>query len=173
MTAPTSVPTPARGPSARLNAAYTGFAARGPGGTPSAGYPASRGTGIEREKTVELALSPEPGSVAQARGFLSDALRRWSVPEETELAARLALSELVTNAIVHAATELVVRVRSEPDAIWVGVTDQSRQLPVAREPRPGSMGGRGLTIVAAVARRWGVDRRFSRRGKTVWFLVDR
>jgi len=95
------------------------------------------------------------------------------VSEETELAARLALSELVTNAIVHASTELVVRVRSEPDVIWVGVTDQSRQLPVAREPEAGRVGGRGLAIVAAVVRRWGVDRRFSRRGKTVWFQVDR
>jgi anti-sigma regulatory factor (Ser/Thr protein kinase) len=118
-------------------------------------------------------LSPEPTSVAQARGFLTDALRRWSVPEETELAARLALSELVTNAIVHASTEVVVRVRSEPDTVWVGVSDQSRQLPVARIPEPGRVGGRGLAIVAAVTRSWGVDRRFNRRGKTVWFQVDR
>ena len=104
----------------------------------------SRGSSIEREKTIELSLSPDPGSVARARTFLSDTLRRWSVPEETELVARLALSELVTNAVVHACTELVVRIRPESDAIWVGVSDQSRDLPVARPPEPGTVGGRGL-----------------------------
>jgi anti-sigma regulatory factor (Ser/Thr protein kinase) len=120
---------------------------------------------------MELALAPEPGSVARARGFLTEAFRRWSVPEETEMVARLALSELVTNAVVHACTELVIRVRPEGDGIWVGVSDQNRELPVLREPASGGVGGRGLAIVAAVANRWGVDRRFSRRGKTVWFTV--
>jgi anti-sigma regulatory factor (Ser/Thr protein kinase) len=110
--------------------------------------------------------------VARARGFLTDTLRRWSVPEETELVARLALSELVTNAVVHASTDLVVRVRPDDDGIWVGVTDQNRDLPVLAEPSREGVGGRGLAIVAAVARRWGVDRRFSRRGKTVWFTVS-
>jgi anti-sigma regulatory factor (Ser/Thr protein kinase) len=131
-----------------------------------------RGVIIDSGRNLELALAPEPGSVARARGFLTDALARWAVPEETELAARLALSELVTNAVVHAATELVVRVRPDDGGgIWVGVTDQNRELPVPREPGTAATGGRGLTIVAAVARRWGVDRRFSRRGKTVWFTV--
>jgi anti-sigma regulatory factor (Ser/Thr protein kinase) len=129
------------------------------------------GVDIDRARSLELALSPEPGSVARARRFLTDALRRWSVPEETESVARLALSELVTNAVVHASTDLVVRVRPEPDAIWVGVSDQDRAMPVLRDPGTGATGGRGLTIVAAVARQWGVDRRFSRRGKTVWFTV--
>jgi two-component sensor histidine kinase len=129
------------------------------------------GVAIDSGRNLELALRPEPGSVARARGFLTEALRRWSVPEETELAARLALSELVTNAVVHAATDLVVRVRSDDDGIWVGVTDQNRELPVPRDPAGAASGGRGLAIVAAVARGWGVDRRFSRRGKTVWFTV--
>jgi hypothetical protein len=72
---------------------------------------------------------------------------------------------------VHAATDLVVRVRSDDDGIWVGVTDQNRALPLPRDPAGVASGGRGLAIVAAVAHRWGVDRRFSRRGKTVWFTV--
>ena len=127
---------------------------------------------IDRPKSIELTLAPEPGSVARARGFLTDTLRRWSVPEETELVARLALSELVTNAVVHASTDLVVRVRPDDDGIWVGVSDQNRELPVVREAPGEGLGGRGLAIVAAVARRWGVDRRFSRRGKTVWFTVS-
>jgi anti-sigma regulatory factor (Ser/Thr protein kinase) len=116
-------------------------------------------------------LSPHPSSVARARNFLGDALRQWAVPEETEELARLALSELVTNAIVHARTHVVVRVRSEPDAVWVGVTDQDDTLPVLSQAEPESFGSRGLAIVDAVARRWGVDRQFSRPGKTVWFTV--
>jgi anti-sigma regulatory factor (Ser/Thr protein kinase) len=127
---------------------------------------------IDRPRSIELALAPEPDSVARARGFLTEAFRRWSVPEETEMVARLALSELVTNAVVHASTELVIRVRPDDDGIWVGVSDQNRDLPVLQEPGTDRVGGRGLSIVAAVARRWGVDRRFSRRGKTVWFTVS-
>jgi anti-sigma regulatory factor (Ser/Thr protein kinase) len=133
--------------------------------------PEPPGDTIDRARSLELALAPEPGSVAKARRFLSDALRRWSVPEETEAVARLALSELVTNAVVHASTELVVRVRPDADGIWVGVSDHDREMPVPRDPTAGAIGGRGLAIVAAVARHWGVDRRFSRRGKTVWFTV--
>lgn len=103
--------------------------------------------------------------------FVSEALQRWSVPEETEQLARLALSELVTNAIVHARTNVVVRVRPETGAVWVGVTDQDDTLPTRRVTEPDSVGNRGLAIVEAVARRWGVDRQFSRPGKTVWFTV--
>lgn len=131
-----------------------------------------RGSLIERDRTLELALSPHPSSVARARSFVSEALERWAVPEQTEQLARLAISELVTNAIVHARTDVVVRVRPEADAVWVGVTDQDDTLPVREtDPEPDRDGNRGLAIVEAVARRWGVDHQFSRPGKTVWFTV--
>lgn len=130
-----------------------------------------RGSLIERDRTVELALSPHPSSVARARSFVSEALERWAVPEQTEQLARLAISELVTNAIVHARSNVVVRVRPEADAVWVGVTDQDDTLPVRQTSEPDGDGNRGLAIVEAVARRWGVDQQFSRPGKTVWFTV--
>ncbi len=117
-------------------------------------------------------LSPHPSSVARARNFVAEAMQQWEVPEATEESARLAISELVTNAIVHARTHVVVRVRSEPDAVWVGVTDQDDTLAGAvTAAEPDGLGSRGLAIVEAVARRWGVDRQFSRPGKTVWFTV--
>jgi anti-sigma regulatory factor (Ser/Thr protein kinase) len=131
----------------------------------------TRGSLIERDRILELDLSPHPSSVGRARTFVSEALERWAVPEETEQLARLAISELVTNAIVHARTHVVVRVRPEADAVWVGVTDQDDTLPVLVHTAPDRDGSRGLAIVEAVARRWGVDQQFSRPGKTVWFTV--
>lgn len=131
----------------------------------------TRGSHIERDRTLELDLSPHPSSVARARSFVTEALEQWAVPEETEQLARLAISELVTNAIVHAGTHVVVRVRPEVDAVWVGVTDQNDSLPVRQTTEPDHVGNRGLAIVDAVARRWGVDQQFSRPGKTVWFTV--
>jgi two-component sensor histidine kinase len=126
---------------------------------------------IERDRSFELALSPHPSSVARARSFVTEAMQQWEVPEATEESARLAISELVTNAIVHARTDVVVRVRPESDAVWVGVTDQNDTLPIRGLPEADGFGSRGLVIVEAVARRWGVDRQFSRPGKTVWFTV--
>jgi anti-sigma regulatory factor (Ser/Thr protein kinase) len=110
--------------------------------------------------------------VARARLFLGEVMRRWSVPEETEMLARLALSELVTNAILHASGDVKVRVRPEAHAVWVGVSDGDDTLPVLRDPDPESIGSRGLRIVEAVAYRWGVDQKFSHPGKTVWFTVS-
>lgn len=117
-------------------------------------------------------MSPQPSNVARARTFVAEALQRLSIPKEAEELARLAVSELVTNAIVHAATPVVVRVRRDTDGVWVGVTDLDERLPVLKNPGPESTGNRGLAIVAAVARQWGVDRQFSRPGKTVWFTLS-
>jgi anti-sigma regulatory factor (Ser/Thr protein kinase) len=129
------------------------------------------GIAINRQGSRELELAPEPGSVGRARQFLTQELAGRGVPDDTVDIVRLALSELVTNAIVHASTDLVVTVVWEPDEVWVGVTDQERRLPAPREPAADAVGGRGLAIVAAVANDWGVDEQPGGPGKTVWFEV--
>ena len=81
--------------------------------------------------------------------------------------AELLVSELVTNAVVHAQTSLEVSVHVGKTAVRVEVKDDSDALPIARLPRDEAMGGRGLHLVEAIARSWGIERR--ELGKVVWF----
>jgi anti-sigma regulatory factor (Ser/Thr protein kinase) len=79
---------------------------------------------------------------------------------------QLVVSELATNAVIHAGTPFSVSVSSDGSVIRIAVSDWSAVRPVMREGSPGSVAGRGLRLVAAVADDWGVDP--SPDGKTVW-----
>jgi len=68
----------------------------------------------------------------------------------------LVTSELVTNAVVHAGTDLEVRVSCEGRATCIEVLDGSRAYPEKSRPRPCDTGGRGLVLVDALVDEWGV-----------------
>jgi anti-sigma regulatory factor (Ser/Thr protein kinase) len=92
---------------------------------------------------------------------------RPSVHAEVVDAAGLLVSELVTNAIVHARTPVEVRVSVTDTVLRAEVSDGSPTLPAPRRPI-GLVGtGRGLQLLEQVATRWGVLSTES--GKTVWF----
>lgn len=118
---------------------------------------------------AELHLEPLAESVRRARRFLREQLsaaghQDWSDPAE------LALSEIVTNGVLHAHTELVVSVRVLPDAVHVEVRDANPTLPVQRRGHGAdATTGRGLELVAALTRGCGV--RPEAGGKVVWFEV--
>jgi anti-sigma regulatory factor (Ser/Thr protein kinase) len=81
--------------------------------------------------------------------------------------AVLVTSELVTNAVRHAGTELTVRIVKGASQITIEVADEAAD----REPRVGTSdahipGGVGLMIVGQLAEEWGVEKR--RDGKSVW-----
>jgi hypothetical protein len=82
-----------------------------------------------------VALSPRPVSAGLARQFLAETCRRWEL-EELKDDLLLAVSELVTNSIVHARTPVLVTVAVAADAVEVGVRDHDSQLPVVRAERP-------------------------------------
>jgi anti-sigma regulatory factor (Ser/Thr protein kinase) len=83
--------------------------------------------------------------------------------------ARLLTSELVTNAVVHARTELTLTVTrdTDRDVVRVSVADGSAAQPARRSYRTMSTGGRGLGIVAEGSQAFGVDS--FEGGKAVWF----
>ena len=93
--------------------------------------------------------------------------------EDEDLNMRLAavVSELVTNAILHARTPFKVRVSNGVHAIRVDVSDESSDVPTPRPYDITDVTGRGLHIVAGLADRWGVSRHSG--GKTVWFEIGR
>lgn len=116
-------------------------------------------------------LERDAASPRAARRFVRDALSQWDLDELTDTVTLL-VSELVTNAVVHAQSEVEVLVRLTPDAARVEVTDTSDVGLAPRDANEDETSGRGLALVATMARRWGV-RAVPGGGKTVWFEVDR
>lgn len=118
---------------------------------------------------ARLALRPVPASAADARRFLEQTLGGWNCDSLRD-ASRLLVSELVTNAVLHARTDIEVVVRLTRRGVRVEVHDRSPAAPVARRYDDDAMTGRGLALVEELAGRWGVDK--DTRGKTVWFELD-
>ena len=116
-------------------------------------------------------LGGSPATAGAARRYVREVLGAHHVNEKTTGLVELLTSEVVTNALLHArrADELTVEVW--PSVVRVEVEDPSSLLPSPRRAGRDAVSGRGLTIVAALARTWGVEMR--PRGKRVWFEVDR
>ena len=106
-----------------------------------------------------------------ARRYVRDVLDSQRVDEKVTGIVELLTSEVVTNAVLHAhgAGERAITITS--DTVRVEVDDPSGLLPVRQCAGRDALGGRGLSIVAALARTWGVEP--LRQGKRVWFEVDR
>jgi hypothetical protein len=118
---------------------------------------------------VSREFRPEEDAPRAARRFLEQSLARWGYTGPLVDDARLLVSELVTNAVTHARSPLSVSIRSQHPSVRVSVRDESPIKPIVRAPRPDADSGRGLQIVAAVSRHWGVDA--APEGKTVWAEV--
>lgn len=116
------------------------------------------------------ALGSAPAAVA-ARRYVREVLQSQRVDEKVTGVVELLTSEIVTNALLHAhaAGELALTVTA--DTIRVEVDDPSGLQPVRQCAGRDALGGRGLAIVAALARAWGVEPKS--QGKRVWFEVDR
>jgi anti-sigma regulatory factor (Ser/Thr protein kinase) len=84
-------------------------------------------------------------------------------------AAELLVSELVTNAVLHARTQISVEVLAAGDLVRITVHDASTVIPKPRIYGTDSTTGRGLRLIATIARSWGVQR--ERGGKAVWCEV--
>jgi anti-sigma regulatory factor (Ser/Thr protein kinase) len=116
-------------------------------------------------RTAELALPPEARSAGIARRFLSATLASWDADGYSDTGSLL-LSELVTNAALHAGTEILVRVCLTSTGLRLEVADRSDRRPVIRHYSAQATTGRGLGMVDSLAERWGVVPEAT--GKTVW-----
>jgi anti-sigma regulatory factor (Ser/Thr protein kinase) len=72
-------------------------------------------------------------------------------------AAGLLVSEIVTNAIVHARTTIDLDVVAGPDGLRVSVRDRSPNQPVPRHYGRAASTGRGLGLVELMSDRPGTD----------------
>ena len=114
--------------------------------------------------TLSREFPAVPAAVRNARSFAVEASASAGVDVE---ALEVVVSELASNAVLHAQTSFVVTVEHLDDGVRVGVADGSPTVPRSRTADPMAVTGRGLRIVQALVRRWRVDARPD--GKTIWF----
>ena len=117
-------------------------------------------------------VAATPASVGQVRAILRDdlAVLPKTVREEVALVA----TELLGNAVRHARAlddgQLAVAWGVGEYGVEISVTDGGGATgPVARDPGPTETRGRGLSIVATLSARWGVEQKGGLT--TVWAVV--
>lgn len=113
-------------------------------------------------------FSAELASVGEARRFVRRALVDLGA-DEFEFEACQLVSELATNAVIHAATPFEVDLDYVRGELRIHVSDASPKSPVTKSHSDQATTGRGLRLVGTMADQWGVDMRPD--GKTVWCSV--
>lgn len=114
-------------------------------------------------------LAPEPTSSRAARHVVAD----WCIAEgiigDVVDTLLLLTAELVTNAVLHGRSEVVLALGRSGSRVRVGVSDENTRLPQRRESDLDALNGRGMALVEALADSHGVE--VTHLGKTVWFDV--
>ncbi|WP_344319526.1 ATP-binding protein, partial [Streptomyces yatensis] len=153
--------------------------------------PVGGGVGpVRTSASARVSLPGTPLAASAARRFVRAALADWAaleVPAADRVTDRVAdeaillVSELVTNAVVHAGTAVEVSCaldvsdrEGEPPSLVVEVTDHHPTRVVRGDPpdpdeRPECAGGHGLRLVAEIAESWGTT--YRRATKSVWFQM--
>lgn len=122
---------------------------------------------------VDRLLPPLATSAGEARRLLRAALAEIGgqdalEPDQLE-AAQIAISEIVTNALVHAGTTMRLRVMLTSGRLRVELSDGSPHLPRRRDHTENAVTGRGLHVISEIVDRWGSYAIGD--GKVVWFEI--
>src|SRR5437868_10585819 len=112
-------------------------------------------------------LSAAPQSVGDARDHARAFLGQWGLNDLAD-DVLLVISELVTNAVVHAAPPILLSLHLYGQALRGEVSDHCCTKPLPLTVDFDQERGRGLAIVSAYTYRWGVDPLPD--GKSVWCL---
>ena len=124
--------------------------------------------GSEREVTT---LPGDPSAVPAARRFVSQSVIHHGGHGTMLDKSQLLVTELTTNAVIHARAPIRLSGQSVSDHVRVEVRDDDpTPLRAPCKPEPDAESGRGLWLVSALSCSWGVNR--NELGKTVWFEVD-
>ena len=109
------------------------------------------------------------GNASAARRWARTVIEgRWLAPSADVVC--LVVSELVTNAVVHAEGLVQLSLTLDDDCVTVAVSDRGAGTVVKRHHDAAALGGRGLQIIETLAVTWGA-RTHPDQGKTVWATV--
>jgi hypothetical protein len=115
----------------------------------------------------QVGLHAATSSTGRAREFVGLHLKGRELSGLVD-DVQLVVSELATNAVLHAGTAFTVSLWCDGAPVLLTVTDDSPLLPRCGEPSEVAIGGRGLTVVQAMSHDWGVTE--GAPGKAVWAL---
>ncbi|MFE2032092.1 SpoIIE family protein phosphatase [Streptomyces scopuliridis] len=124
----------------------------------------ARTRALDAGQVVTWNLPAEPALVSAARDHAITQLAAWGL-EELTFTTELVISELFTNAILHAEGPVQLRLIRDR-ALTCEVSDTSTTAPHLRRARVYDEGGRGLLLVAQLTDRWGTRQIPS--GKAIW-----
>jgi anti-sigma regulatory factor (Ser/Thr protein kinase) len=110
-------------------------------------------------------FAPERESATAARHFVADVLGRWGKPAALLEDAKLIVTELASNAIIHARSPFSVELRPHGASVRIAVRDASPARPIVKDTGM-EASGRGMRLVDLLTADWGVE--FGGHGKTVW-----
>jgi GAF domain-containing protein/anti-sigma regulatory factor (Ser/Thr protein kinase) len=121
-------------------------------------------------RSAALDVPAEPTAPGRVRQWLTGQLTIWRVAESVIGAAVLCISELTTNALLHAGTAARVEIDLSPERLLVSVADRGTRGTVTRAHADTlSSRGRGLGLIEQLSDAWGTDPTV--RGSTVWFEI--
>ncbi|MGY1456132.1 ATP-binding protein [Streptomyces sp. SS8] len=125
-----------------------------------------------RQETFELPA--QPFSVADARDRAFERLLQWGFAPEVCRTARLVVSELFTNAVLHTDSDRIGCLLYVADnQIRIEVRDQGSyaSTPVLCFPRADEERGRGLQLIESLTQAWGVESAGLGLGHIVWAVI--
>lgn len=127
----------------------------------------------DHEDRFEVRLPAHATSVRVARRFVGAVLEELVSAQEGDLVetALLLVSELATNAVLHARTPFRIVIDVDAGCVRVEVHDGSPVLPARRPYTVTASTGRGIAIVHDLAAEDGAERVGG--GKVVWFELSR
>ncbi len=110
-------------------------------------------------------------SPRNARRFVSGTLRSWNCDDDLVDSALLLVSEMVTNAVIHAHSEIELVIVLRREVVRVEVIDAGDEIVHRRRAGSDAQSGRGMAMVEALSSSWGIDSHLA--GKSVWFEISR
>jgi anti-sigma regulatory factor (Ser/Thr protein kinase) len=128
------------------------------------------GRSPEGHRRASIVVPAMPESVKGARDWAREVLGEWQVVDGDQHTIITGVSELITNAVLHAGTESHLTMDLDSGMVSVSVADSgNRGEPLLTGADTMAVRGRGLSLVRAIADAFGSHRTSS--GTTVWFEV--
>ena len=121
--------------------------------------------------SADIKLPGEAASASRARAFVRGGLASHDLDYLVD-DATLVVSELATNAVLHAHSPFQVSLHGFERTVLLDVKDGSQEQPHQRPARAGAVHGRGLLIVSTLTSDWGVEPS-TNGGNSVWAEFDR